>query len=254
MFSFTSGRPVSRVVVSVEIIGVTLARGRRRPYVRVGGRRPSQVTGFFDKRFAPAANCLSQSHRASTGGCAGAGSSASRVVGEPGWRGAGLAAIPPAGFAAPARRDRSIIAIVGIFNYTSAHMARAFSPADKPERTADKQQRRHNLRRVGGLFRAHRARLGAVLALIFLSAGLGMISPFLLRAVLDTAIPEKDTQLLTALVAGMGAIPLVTRALRIGPTPLSHPVGQQGVDHPRTPGFPHPPRLSPPLFPPPPTG
>ena len=78
-------------------------------------------------------------------------------------------------------------------------MARAFSPAEKPERTADKATRRHNLRRVGSLFRAHRARLGAVLALIFLSAGLGMISPFLLRAVLDTAIPEKDTALLTAL-------------------------------------------------------
>jgi ATP-binding cassette, subfamily B, bacterial len=65
----------------------------------------------------------------------------------------------------------------------------SFTPRDKPERTADKDQRRHNLRRVGGLFRAHRKRLGAVLGLIFLSAGLGMISPFLLRAVLDTAIP-----------------------------------------------------------------
>ena len=80
-------------------------------------------------------------------------------------------------------------------------MARAFSPAEKPERTADKAQRKHNLKRVGGLFRAHRRRLGGLLGLIFFSAGLGMISPFLLRAVLDDAIPNRDTVLLTALVA-----------------------------------------------------
>ena len=36
-----------------------------------------------------------------------------------------------------------------------------------------------------------------MLALIGLSAGLSMISPFLLRAVLDDAIPERDTALLT---------------------------------------------------------
>ena len=40
-------------------------------------------------------------------------------------------------------------------------------------------------RRMLALFRPYRGRLGAVLALIGLSAGLGMISPFLLRGVLD---------------------------------------------------------------------
>ena len=59
-----------------------------------------------------------------------------------------------------------------------------------------------DLRRIAALFGPYRARLGAVLGLIALSAGLGMVSPFLLREVLDTAIPERDTELLTALVAG----------------------------------------------------
>ena len=36
-----------------------------------------------------------------------------------------------------------------------------------------------------------------MLALIAFSAGLGMISPFLLRDVLDVAIPEDDDTLLT---------------------------------------------------------
>src|SRR3954462_10072726 len=102
-----------------------------------------------------------------------------------------------------------------------------FTPGDKPERPADKQLRRRNLRRVGGLFRAHRARLGAVLGLIFLSAGLGMVSPFLLRAVLDDAIPSKDTTQLTLLVAGMIAIAIVTGALGVAQTWLSNSVGQR---------------------------
>src|SRR5262249_24512444 len=54
-----------------------------------------------------------------------------------------------------------------------------------------------SLRRVGRLFAPYRARLSGLLALIFLAAGLGVVSPFLLREVLDTAIPQKDTQLLT---------------------------------------------------------
>src|SRR3954465_1337404 len=101
-------------------------------------------------------------------------------------------------------------------------MARAFSPAEKPERTADKETRRHNLRRVGRLFRPHRRRLGAVLGLIFLSAGLGMISPFLLRPGPGPAIPEKDTALPAALVAGMIAIAIATGALGVAQTYLSN--------------------------------
>jgi ATP-binding cassette subfamily B protein len=123
-------------------------------------------------------------------------------------------------------------------------MARAFSPAEKPERPADRETRRHNLRRVGGLFRAHRARLGAVLGLIFLSAGLGMISPFLLRAVLDTAIPDRDTTLLTALVAGMIAIAIATGALGVAQTYLSNSVGQRVMHELRSAVYRHLQRLS----------
>ncbi|MEA2438959.1 MAG: ATP-binding cassette, subfamily bacterial [Thermoleophilaceae bacterium] len=103
----------------------------------------------------------------------------------------------------------------------------AFTPGDAPERPADKELRRRNLRRVGGLFKAHKSRLGAVLGLIFLSAGLGMVSPFLLRAVLDSAIPERDTRLLTLLVAGMIAIAVATGALGVAQTWLSNSVGQR---------------------------
>lgn len=43
-------------------------------------------------------------------------------------------------------------------------------------------------RRIVALFRAYRGRLGGVLGLIVLGAGLTTVSPFLLREVIDRAI------------------------------------------------------------------
>jgi ATP-binding cassette subfamily B protein len=81
--------------------------------------------------------------------------------------------------------------------------------------------------RIASLFRPYRLRLTAVLALIGLSAGLSMISPFLLRAVLDHAIPERDSTLLSWLVGGMIAISIATGALGVAQTWMSNLVGQR---------------------------
>ncbi len=82
-------------------------------------------------------------------------------------------------------------------------------------------------RRVAALFRPYRGRLAAVLALIAVSAGLGMVSPFLLRDILDQAIPEKDRDLLLKLVGGMIAISVATGVLGVAQTWLSNVVGQR---------------------------
>ena len=82
-------------------------------------------------------------------------------------------------------------------------------------------------RRIASLFRPYRLRLTTVLALIGLSAGISMISPFLLREVLDQAIPERDTVLLTWLVGGMIVISIATGALGVAQTWLSNLVGQR---------------------------
>jgi ATP-binding cassette subfamily B protein len=86
---------------------------------------------------------------------------------------------------------------------------------------------RGELRRIAHLFAPYRRRLSVVLGLIAVSAGLGMVSPFLLRAVLDQAIPHADTGQLTLLVAGMVAIAIATGALGVGQTWLSNVVGQR---------------------------
>jgi ATP-binding cassette subfamily B protein len=120
----------------------------------------------------------------------------------------------------------------------------AFTSDDPPERPADPAVRRANFRRIVRLFRPYRARLGSVSVLIFVSAALGVVSPFLLREVLDVAIPQNRVGLLTALVAGMVAIPIVTGVLGVWQTLLSNQVGQNVMHDLRTQVYRHLQRLS----------
>src|SRR6478736_4672518 len=116
---------------------------------------------------------------------------------------------------------------------------------DEPvERPADPAVRKANLRRIIALFRPYRARLGVVLTLIFFSSAIGVVSPFLLRQVLDVAIPQNDVQLLTALVAGMVAIPILTGVIGVWQTLLSNQVGQSVMHDLRTAVYQHLQRLS----------
>ena len=119
-----------------------------------------------------------------------------------------------------------------------------FQPSEAPDRPSDPAVRRANLRRVAGLFRPYRIRLTTVLALICLSSLLGIVSPFLLRAVLDTAIPEEDVALLSLLVGGMIAISIATGALGVLQTYMSNVVGQQVMHDLRSAVYRHLQRLS----------
>jgi ATP-binding cassette subfamily B protein len=83
------------------------------------------------------------------------------------------------------------------------------------------------LRRITALFRPHRAQLAALLALIVLQAGLGVTSPFLLRGILDDALPKRDTVLLTLLAGGMVAAAMGSAALSVATTGLSNTIGQR---------------------------
>jgi ATP-binding cassette, subfamily B, bacterial len=98
---------------------------------------------------------------------------------------------------------------------------------DRPERPADPEVRKANLRRIVRLFVPYRARLGAVLALILVSSALGAASPFLVREIFDEALPEEDTALLNLLVGGLIAIAIATGVLGVLQTWVSNVVGQR---------------------------
>jgi ATP-binding cassette, subfamily B, bacterial len=99
-------------------------------------------------------------------------------------------------------------------------------------------------KRIARLFAPYRGRLAAVLGLIVVSAGLGMVSPFLLRDILDRALPRNDDGLLAWLVAGMIAVAVITGVLSVGQTWLSNLVGQRVMHDLRTQVYGHLQRLS----------
>ncbi len=121
---------------------------------------------------------------------------------------------------------------------------RAFTPREKPERPVDPQVRRANLRRMTSLFRPYRLQLGFVLSLILVSSVLGIVSPFLLRRVLNEALPHHDLGLLSWLVGGMIAIAVGTQALGVVQTWTSNVVGQQVLHDLRAAVYEHLQRLS----------
>jgi ATP-binding cassette subfamily B protein len=115
---------------------------------------------------------------------------------------------------------------------------------EPPERPADPAVRRANLRRVAALFKPYRGRLAAVLALIVFSAALGVVSPFLLREILDKAIPRRDTTLLSYLAGGMIAISVIGGVIGVAQTLLSNQVGQRVMHDLRSQVYRHLQRLS----------
>src|SRR5216117_3434097 len=112
-----------------------------------------------------------------------------------------------------------------------------------PERPADPARRRANLRRIGPLFLPYKLRLGGVLLLIVIAAGLGVVPAFLLRRVL-VAIQAHDTRSLSLNAAGMIAIAIVTGVLGVIQTLLSNQVGQRVMHDLRASVFRHLQRLS----------
>lgn len=101
------------------------------------------------------------------------------------------------------------------------------SPSADPEQPAQ-------LRRILGLFRPYRGRLALVALLVGASALVSVASPFLLREVLDTAIPERRTGLLTLLALGMIAAAVVTSVFGVLQTLISTTVGQRVMHDLRT--------------------
>jgi len=124
-----------------------------------------------------------------------------------------------------------------------ALVPRPFSSNEKPERPADPAVRRANLRRIARLFRGYRGRLSSVLALILVSAALGVVPAFLLRGVLQ-AIGGHDTTKLSLYAGGMIAIAIATGVLGVWQTLLSNQVGQRVMHDLRTAVFRHLQRLS----------
>ena len=117
---------------------------------------------------------------------------------------------------------------------------RPYKPGRTPVTAAEKEQAREvSLRRIGRLFTPYRRSVAVVVAIIVASSIVALASPFLLRAVIDTALPERDVPLLAWLAGGMVAVAAVTAVLGVVQTWISTKIGQQVMHRLRTEVFAH---------------
>jgi len=89
-----------------------------------------------------------------------------------------------------------------------------------------RSQRTRTFRRIAGFFRPYRLAVSLVMASIVLTALMGVINPYLLKLLLDEAIPDQDLQQLNVLVALMIGIPIMSGLISVGQTWLNNVVGQ----------------------------
>jgi ATP-binding cassette subfamily B protein len=117
------------------------------------------------------------------------------------------------------------------------------SASAAPERPADPEVRRANLRRIWPLFAAYRLRLTSLLALIVVSAAVGVVPAFLLKHVIQ-AIGSHNDRALSWNAGGMIAVAIATGVLGVLQTLLSNQVGQSVMHDLRAAVFRHLQRLS----------
>jgi ATP-binding cassette subfamily B protein len=117
------------------------------------------------------------------------------------------------------------------------------SSAAPPERPEDPAVRRANLKRIWPLFAAYKGRLSGLLALIVVSAAVGVIPAFLLKHVIQ-AIGSHNDRALSWNAGGMIAVAIVTGVLGVLQTLLSNQVGQSVMHDLRAAVFRHLQRLS----------
>ena len=85
---------------------------------------------------------------------------------------------------------------------------------------------RELLGRVWKFSRPYGPQIAVILVLILVSTFIGLLTPLLIRALIDTAIPEANTQLLDLIAIGMIAIPLIDGVLGVWQRRLNSVVGE----------------------------
>ncbi|WP_433800120.1 ABC transporter ATP-binding protein [Actinomycetospora sp. CA-084318] len=119
------------------------------------------------------------------------------------------------------------------------------SEVSAEQRRLDREQAKQvSLRRIARLFAPYRWSLAVVVAVIVASSIVGLAQPFLLREVIDVALPQRDVTLLVWLVVGMVVVAAVTAAFGVVQTWISTKIGQRVMHTLRTDVFSHLQRLS----------
>jgi len=100
------------------------------------------------------------------------------------------------------------------------------------------------LRRIARLFRPYRWNLLFVGVLVAASSLVSLVNPFLIREVIDVALPQGRTGLLTVLALGMIVVAVANSSFSVSQTYVSTRVGQRVMHDLRTAVYSHLQRMS----------
>jgi ATP-binding cassette, subfamily B, bacterial len=89
-----------------------------------------------------------------------------------------------------------------------------------------RERRWATARRIVGFFRPYRRQVFVVLVAIIITSLLGLINPLLLKALIDTAIPQQDWLLLNLFVGLMIVVPIISGLIGVGQAYVNNVVGQ----------------------------
>jgi ATP-binding cassette subfamily B protein len=89
-----------------------------------------------------------------------------------------------------------------------------------------RERRGHTIRRIVAFFRPYRPQVAVVLVAILLTSIIGLANPYLLKLLIDVAIPQQDFFLLNLFVGLMIILPIVTGLIGVGQAYLNNIIGQ----------------------------
>src|SRR3954465_1838155 len=105
-------------------------------------------------------------------------------------------------------------------------MGRVMRTASQDPPAVRKGQTGATARRIAGFFRPYRLQVVVVLFTILVPSLLGLVNPFLLKALIDVALPQQSWFLLNLFVILMVITPIVSGLIGIGQTYLNNIIGQ----------------------------
>jgi ATP-binding cassette subfamily B protein len=108
----------------------------------------------------------------------------------------------------------------------------------------DRKLRRETVRRVLSFARPHRRLIAMFLALVVLDASLVVVTPLLIKRIIDDGILGNDPTLITLLALAMALVAIVNAALTLGQGYLSSRIGEGLIYDLRTQVFAHVQRMS----------
>ena len=89
-----------------------------------------------------------------------------------------------------------------------------------------RERRGRTIRRILVFFTPYRPQIGVVLVAILATSFIGLANPYLLKLLIDEAIPRRDFGLLNLYVGLMVVLPILTGLIGVGQTYLNNLIGQ----------------------------